>query len=51
MNYTIRQASNILKIKVRTIRVWISTGKLHATKNESGRWVITDEDIAEVKKC
>ena len=48
-NYNIRQAANILGLKVRTIREWIRTGKLKASKYPvSNRWFISDEEIARV---
>ena len=48
-NYNIRQTANILGLKVRTIREWIRTGKLKASKYPvSNRWFISDEEIARV---
>ena len=49
--YTIRQASNLLGIKVRTAREWLRTGKLHAKKDErSHRWKISDVEIKRLKE-
>jgi len=45
MYYTIRQASNLLKIKVRTVREWIRLGKLRAEKQNNGRWRISESEI------
>lgn len=44
--YSIRQASNLLKIKVRTAREWLRQGKLKALKDEaSGRWKVPESEI------
>ena len=44
--YNIRQASNLLGIKVRTVREWIRTGKIKAGKYEvSNRWFIAESEI------
>lgn len=44
--YNIRQASDMLGIKVRTAREWIKTGKLKAKKYEcSNRWFIAEDEI------
>lgn len=48
MYYTIRQASNLLKIKVRTVREWIRLGKLKADKQDNGRWRISEAEIERV---
>lgn len=51
MDFTVRQASIILNIKVRTIRSWIHSGKLKA-KKVGKRWLIPEEEIysAEVQE-
>ena len=47
--YNIRQASNLLGIKVRTVREWIRNGKLKAIKyGESNRWFISEEEIKRI---
>ena len=44
--YSIRQASNILGIKVRTVREWIRNGKITAIKyGASNRWFIPESEI------
>lgn len=44
--YNIKQASELLGIKVRTVREWIKQGKLKAEKyNCSNRWFITEDEI------
>lgn len=44
--YNIRQASNLLGIKVRTVREWIRNGKLKAGKYDvSNRWFIPASEI------
>ena len=44
--YSIRQVSNLLKIKVRTAREWLRSGKIKAQKDElSGRWKIPASEI------
>lgn len=48
-HYSIRQASNLLGIKVRTVREWIRNGKLSAVKyGVSNRWFISEEEIKRV---
>ncbi len=41
---TIKQAAEALGLQVRTIREWIKTGRLPATKGNDGRWYI-DESV------
>lgn len=49
-NYNIRQASNLLGIKVRTVREWIRRGKLKATKyGVSNRWFISEDEIKRIQ--
>lgn len=44
--YSIRQASVLLGIKVRTVREWIRNGKLKAMKDaHSRRWSISEAEI------
>lgn len=48
-NYNIRQTSNLLGIKVRTVREWIRQGKLKAQKYPvSNRWFITEDEIKRI---
>ncbi len=48
--YSVRQTSELLGIKVRTVREWIKTGKLKAVKYDvSNRWFISDEEIKRVQ--
>ena len=48
--YGIRQASNLLGIKVRTVREWIRNGKLKAVKyGVSNRWFIAESEIRRVQ--
>lgn len=48
--YNVRQASNLLGIKVRTVREWIRNGKLKAQKYmESNRWFIAESEIRRIK--
>lgn len=44
---TIRQASKILGLKVRTIRAWIKSGKLKAEKRKDNMWYITEDIMSE----
>ena len=45
-NYSIRQASELLGVKVRTVREWIKTGKLKAYKYDiSNRWYIHESEV------
>ena len=41
---TIRQTSDVLGLKVRTIREWIKTGRLDAMKR-GNRWHVLDEIV------
>ena len=48
--YSIRQASELLGIKVRTVREWIRLGKIKAEKYEvSNRWFISESEILRVR--
>lgn len=48
--YNIREAADILGIKVRTVREWIKLKKIHAEKYEcSNRWFITESEINRVR--
>ena len=48
--YSIRQASNLLKIKVRTAREWLRSGKIKAVKDDiSGRWRIPEDEIMRLR--
>ena len=45
--YTVRQASEILGLRVRTIREWIKLGRIKAVKlGGSNRWFISHDEIA-----
>ena len=49
-NYGLRQASELLGIKVRTPRQWISDGKIKANKYKiSNRWYISEDEILRVR--
>ena len=41
---TIKETAQALGLKVRTIREWIKTGRIHAEKIGC-RWIIPDEEI------
>jgi excisionase family DNA binding protein len=41
---TIKEAAEILGLKVRTIREWITTGRIYAVK-VGCRWMIPEEEI------
>lgn len=44
--YNVRQTSNLLGIKVRTVREWIRNGKLKAGKYDvSNRWFVPESEI------
>lgn len=50
-HYNIRQASELLGIKVRTVREWIRLGKLKAQKYPvSNRWFITEDEIKRLQE-
>lgn len=45
-SYSIRETALMLNVKVRTVRDWISKGKLNAHKAPNGRyWRIFEDDI------
>lgn len=44
--YNMRQAANIIGVKVRTLRAWLRLGKIHGEKNPiSGRWFFTADEV------
>ena len=44
--YSIKEASTVLGVKVRTVREWIHDGKLKAKKYDcSNRWFISESEI------
>ena len=44
--YNLNQVAELLGVKVRTLRQWISTGKLNATKiTGTNRWIVTASEI------
>lgn len=46
MMYGLKDAANILGIKVRTIREWIRNGKIKAVKDENNwYWKIPESEI------
>jgi predicted site-specific integrase-resolvase len=48
--YSIRQTSELLGIKVRTVREWIRKGKLKAQKYDvSNRWFIAEGEIQRLR--
>lgn len=49
-NYSLKQVSDILGIKIRTVREWIKNGKLKAIKYDcSNRWFVSESEIKRVK--
>ncbi len=50
-NYSLRKASVILGIKVRTLRWWVTTGKVKAFKLRGGRmWMIPQSELERLTK-
>lgn len=48
-NYTIRQASSMLGMSVRTVREWIRSGKMKAAKYPgSNIWRIPESEIVRI---
>lgn len=48
-HFGLRQASELLGIKVRTVREWIRLGKIKASKYpDSNRWYITESEIKRI---
>lgn len=49
-NYSIKQASDLLGIKIRTVRQWIRDGKIKGKKYpKSPRWFIAESEIKRVR--
>ena len=46
-NYTLRQASDILGVRVRTLRWWISENKIKADKIDR-QWRVSDAEIERI---
>ena len=48
--YNISEVADILGIKVRTVRQWISDGKIQATKIAgTKRWIIMESEIKRLR--
>ena len=48
--YELHVAAELLGKKVRTIRYWVSIGKLKAIKSPTGyRWLVSQEEIERLK--
>ena len=48
--YSLRNAADILGIKVRTAREWVHSGKMNASKYpNSQRWYVTEEEINRIR--
>lgn len=52
-HYNLRQASEILGVRVRTLRQWIRDGKLKATKYScstgvKAQWFISEEEMKRI---
>ena len=44
--YNLNQAADLLGIKVRTIRVWVRTGKINAKQIPgTRRWIVLESEI------
>lgn len=44
--YNLIQTAELLGIKVRTVREWVHSGKIHAGKIEgSRRWIVMESEI------
>lgn len=44
--YNLNQVADLLGIKVRTVREWVRTGKIHGIKLAgSRRWAVPEEEI------
>lgn len=49
--YNTRKVSKLLDISERTVRYWISTGKIHAVKySGSHRWHVPEAEIERIAK-
>ena len=48
--YSLRQAAEILGVKIRTLREWVMQKKVHAVKYpNSNRWYVTESEIKRIK--
>ena len=46
MTLTLKEAADLLGIRVRTMREWVRNGKIEAEKDENGwRWIIREEEV------
>lgn len=51
VNYTVDEAAKMLKLKVRTVREMIRTGRIEAFKYPSGKmWLIPQTEIERLTK-
>ena len=52
-SYTIKEVALLLGVKVRTIREWIKTGKIHAIKygkTKKSAWYILEHEIERIQR-
>ena len=48
--YNVKQTSELLGIKVRTVREWIRTGKIKAEKYDcTNRWFVSESEIIRIR--
>lgn len=48
--YNLNQVASLLGIKVRTVRCWIKTGKIHGRKlSGTNRWIVMESEIKRVR--
>lgn len=48
--YSLKDACRFLGISIRTMRVWVKQGKVHASKIEgTRRWMITENEIRRLR--
>lgn len=49
-NYNVRQTAEMLGVKTRTVREWITQGKIHGFKyGISNRWFVSSEEMERLK--
>jgi transposase-like protein len=48
--YTVRDVATRLDVERWTVRDWCRTGRVRATKNAYGKWVVSPEEMARLER-
>ena len=50
--YNLKQVSELLGIKLRTVREWVRNGKIHANKiTGTNRWIVMESEIRRLQNA